>query len=310
MFGGNRIQDPHKPFTLAGGGARRPASAEPSGRRSRVSGRQGLAAVLALAVCSALGIGAAAPAPSLQNRIVVDAMLYPWSTLGRVNTGGQGHCTGVLIGELHVLTRAHCLYNATEGRWWSPSDLHFVAGYQRDSYRVHSAVRRIHVAPRFEGGRAVLANLEHDWAVLWLFRPIGREAGWIGLQRRNRSTAARLKRGEAYALDAGYRADHPHVMTLKPDCSLVGLRRNGASHRKLCQWSPSDIGLAKLIFFDGEVRALMPKAMPSVIAGHNLEAARPITSLPQSVRRQSPAAILRLLRRAGFGGSQAIARQD
>jgi hypothetical protein len=291
VLSGNRTQDRKRPLAVQGGGcsARRSLSAKPTGAWSRAGGRRSLAAAAALALCGALGIGAAVPAPSLQNPIVVDAMLYPWSTLGRVNTGGQGHCTGVLISELHVLTRAHCLYNATEGRWWSPSDLHFVAGYQRDSYRVHSGVRRIHVAPRYKGGRAVLANLEHDWAVLWLFRPIGREAGWIGLQRHGRSTVARLERGEAYFL------------------------RSGGAYRKPCLWSSAGVGLAKLIFFDGEVRALMPRAMPTEIAGHNLGATRPRAALPQAsgfARRQSPAAILRLLRRAGFTDSKTLAQQD
>lgn len=314
MLSGNRTQDRKRPLAVQGGGcsARRSLSAKPTGAWSRAGGRRSLAATAALVLCGALGIGAAVPAPSLQNPIVVDAMLYPWSTLGRVNTGGQGHCTGVLISELHVLTRAHCLYNATEGRWWSPSDLHFVAGYQRDSYRVHSGVRRIHVAPRYKGGRAVLANLEHDWAVLWLFRPIGRQAGWIGLQRRDRSTVARLERGEAYVVDVGYRAGQTHVITLAPDCSIGAFLRSGGAYRKPCLWSSAGVGLAKLIFFDGEVRALMPRAMPTEIAGHNLEATRP-RALPQAsgfARRQSPAAILRLLRRAGFTDSKALAQQD
>ncbi|MCH8808316.1 MAG: hypothetical protein IH993_00555, partial [Proteobacteria bacterium] len=41
-----------------------------------------------------------APVPVLDRhgRMIVEAMEYPWSALGRVNTGGRGFCTGILIG--------------------------------------------------------------------------------------------------------------------------------------------------------------------------------------------------------------------
>ena len=66
---------------------------------------------------------APAPPPALldrHGRLIVEAMEYPWSALGRLNTGGRGFCTGILIGPRLVLSRAHCLYNGTEGRWWAP----------------------------------------------------------------------------------------------------------------------------------------------------------------------------------------------
>ena len=62
--------------------------------------------------------------------MIVEAMEYPWSALGRLNTGGRGFCTGILIGPRLVLSQAHCLYFGVEGRWRTPNELHFVAGYQ------------------------------------------------------------------------------------------------------------------------------------------------------------------------------------
>ncbi len=112
---------------------------------------------LTLALLSCFPIAAYAPAtaaPQFAKPIIVGAQSYPWSTLGRVNTGGRGYCTGVLISERHVLSQARCLYNAIEGRWWDATELHFVAGYERERYRVEAAVSNYRVAPGFADGGA------------------------------------------------------------------------------------------------------------------------------------------------------------
>ena len=100
----------------------------------------GLATALLLAACGTPDRVEAPPAPQPQiqtevpaappsdGRVVVEAGEYPWSAIGRVNTGGRGYCTGILIGPNQVLASAPCLYNAIEGRWWHRSEVHFVAG--------------------------------------------------------------------------------------------------------------------------------------------------------------------------------------
>jgi hypothetical protein len=73
-------------------------------------------------------------------RVLVDALSYPWSAIGRVNTGGSTYCTGFLISEYHVLTAGHCLFDPRRDRWRLPSELHFVAAYQFDQILMHSPV--------------------------------------------------------------------------------------------------------------------------------------------------------------------------
>ncbi len=225
-----------------------------------------------------LGVNPSLAAPNFDGRIMVDAMEYPWSALGRVNAGGQGYCTGTLISDRHVLTKASCLYNPIEGRWWHPSELHFIAGYQRDSYQMHSAVAHYHIAPDYGTGET-LADLINDWAVLVLEQPIGREAGWIGLQWLDQSVLAHLERGRAYVLSAGYRPGQDHVITVTLDCGIDSLLRRELVEKSGCRALLTGAGrLSKLLFINGEFRVLAPQLMSrssarSVLNGQALSAA-------------------------------------
>ncbi len=225
-----------------------------------------------------LGVNPSLAAPNFDGRIMVDAMEYPWSALGRVNAGGKSYCTGTLISDRHVLTKAHCLYNAIEGRWWHTSDLHFIAGYQGDSYQMHSAVAHYHIAPDYGTGET-LADLLNDWAVLTLEQPIGREAGWIELQWLNQSVLAHLEKGRAYVLSAGYRPGQDHVITVTLDCGIDSLSRRELIKRGACQTLLAGaFRLSKLLFIDGEFRILAPQQMSrsfarSILNGRALPAA-------------------------------------
>lgn len=64
-------------------------------------------------------------------RQVLDSTEYPWRALGRVDRGGEGYCTGTLIGEKLVMTAAHCVWSARQQDWHPAATLHFVAGYRR-----------------------------------------------------------------------------------------------------------------------------------------------------------------------------------
>ncbi len=240
-------------------------------------------------------------------RVIVNAMEYPWSALGRVNTGGRSYCTGVLIGERQVLTEARCLFYGVEGRWWNPSELYFVAGYQRDSYRIHAPVTAYNVAPGFRGGAGqTLANATNNWALLTLGEPIGREAGWIAMQWLDTYATDRLARGEAYALEAGYRLGQAHVVTVSLDCSIESLARRQLVRRGACGTLVAESGLSTLLFIDGEFRVLGTQVMrrdsslrvlgdATAAAGRAPEQPSPAAALPHETVRQ-------LLDRLGYLG--------
>jgi hypothetical protein len=213
---------------------------------------------------SGFAFDTATAAPRFDGRVIVKATEYPWSALGRVNAGGRSYCTGTLISERHVLTEARCLFYDVEGRWWDPSELHFVAGYERDRYAVNSPVVRYDLAPGYDGGdEAVLSNVTNNWAILTLRRPIGRAAGWVRLQRLDEDALARLESGEAYVLEAGYRRGQPHVITVSLDCGLRSLARQELRHRGICRALNVQPGLSRLLYIDDEFRVLAPQSMQS-----------------------------------------------
>ena len=156
-------------------------------RARRPFGSRGHGALAALLAVLILSAPAAAQSGSpADGRIIVEAMEYPWSAIGRVNAGGRGYCTGFLVGPRHAMTAAHCLYDFTEGRWRGANELHFVAGYQRDEFVIHSKVARYEVSDRFDpADRADPSATVHDWALLTLADPIGQVAGWLGLMALN-----------------------------------------------------------------------------------------------------------------------------
>ena len=54
--------------------------------------------------------------------------------VGRLNIGGQGHCTAPLIAPDLIVTAAHCLRNARTGARWRAERLVFLPGYDRGAY--------------------------------------------------------------------------------------------------------------------------------------------------------------------------------
>jgi protease YdgD len=147
-------------------------------------------------------------AEDCDDRVPMRSHDYPWSAIGRLQIGDDGHCTGTLIDESWVLTNAHCVIDSkthkitTEPLAFLPN---LIDGkLQSDDDRAQ--VIKVIAGTDFSDSD-VIPN-PNDWAMVKLDRPLGKTYGTIGWKAI--PSTLLIKNTRKFTL-AGYSSDFPNA---------------------------------------------------------------------------------------------------
>jgi protease YdgD len=175
-------------------------------------------------------------ATDCDDRVPVQSRDYPWSAIGRLQIGPDGHCTATLIADEWLLTNAHCVLNltthelVTDEITFSPN---LIDG-ELQSADDRAKIIDIIIGTDFRDTDSVVQP--NDWAILKIDRPLGKTHGTIGWKAI--PTNLLVKNTKKFTL-AGYSGDFPNpdkypeftagksfTAGLHKDCSFTGETNN------------------------------------------------------------------------------------
>jgi protease YdgD len=129
---------------------------------------------------------------------------YPWSTVGKVvgltEKNEKYACTGTLIGDYHVLTNSHCVYD----RGKLAKKMIFLPNLINGRLRRktdYAVVKEV-----FAGTKNSENNSADDWAILLLNKPLGEKYGFLRWKSLSLSVLQDYKKK---LFVTGYSVDYP-----------------------------------------------------------------------------------------------------
>ena len=258
----------------------------------------------------ALGLAAGTTAAAKEGArgpetVRVDARDYPFSAIGRLNLGGSGYCSAVLVGPDLVLSAANCLYNRTEGRWWGKRELFFQGGYQFENAGSQSAIAAYAAPKNYRpGGRLTLNSARVDFALLKLKTPIGKRAGWLGLRWNDGAMGGR----GATLHHAGYARDRQHVQVVDAGCIVVAgacaLTRRQLALRPIAEQGGGFFALPLRAKASGRQRAHLKRITAGLLKQLGYRARQ--TPAPSAGRAKPTRTVALLLRQMGYVAARQV----